>query len=103
VRDLLSLIYVPKRQRADEIAKHGSDMVRGVGVACNLQIEVCQLITTDGRWLLFSQQTSFLTENFLGKMAGLVDYGVDSDRESNDSPNHESSSVSIFIINIAIM
>nr|SVE85913.1 EOG090X0LFN [Daphnia pulicaria] len=27
-------------------------------------------------------------------MAGLVDYGVDSDRESNDSPNHESSSLS---------
>jgi hypothetical protein len=45
----------------------------------------------------------WLTRNFLGKMAGLVDYGVDSDRESNDSPNHENSSVSIFIINIAIM
>lgn len=27
-------------------------------------------------------------------MEGLVDYGVDSDRESNDSPNPENTSVS---------
>lgn len=102
MRDLLlTLIYVQKRQKADEIAKR-SDGTGERSWSC-LQIEECQLITTDARWLLFSQQTSLLTENLLGKMAGLVDYGVDSDRESNDSPNHESSSVSIFIINIAIM